>query len=142
MDTYPLLVYLVGKFDLKLLDEQDQIIFKNLELFLDSRKCYVTPHILAEFNSQLKSKFKLHQESILINSIPFLKNHFEIYIPKDNLLKALPSLAWLGITDIGILRTKEIFEPTTLITKDQDLFDQYCLENDAIYLEEFLYPID
>ncbi len=140
VDNSVLIIYLVGKYKKDLLDPKDLIIFKNLEPFLDKRKKYITPQILAEFNSLEKNygNSSREREEILTYSIPFLKESFEIYIEKEKIIDELYSLSWLGITDIGVLKAKDKIPELILITGDRDLFEQYNgNKKKAIFLDEF-----
>lgn len=137
LDTGPLFIYLIGKFQKGLLSERDQIFFNNLERFLNKKQKHITPQVLAEFNSLIKTRFKNYREDILVHSSDFIKKSFEIYIHKDPIFDN-QNLGWLGVTDISLVEASQ--KGLILITGDRDLYS-YCnsilTKNKPLHLEEF-----
>lgn len=140
LDTGPLVVYLVGKFNTNLLSDDEKIIFQNLDFFLSQRKKYVTPHILSEFSNIVSRRYKEHKAQILFESKYLINNSFEIYIPKEDIFDHR-LLGWLGVADVSLLEANK--QKLTLLTKERELYT-YCMDNnlDALFLPTFLSRVE
>ncbi|MBI1972991.1 hypothetical protein HYS50_03225 [Candidatus Woesearchaeota archaeon] len=109
LDTGPLLLLLVGKYNSSLLPAFKRLSgrteqeFMKLQAFLSKfRKIVVTPHVLAEMSNLAKSLGENTFSSFLERCVEDLKKFGETFIDKDEIIKR-DEFKHFGITDTGII---------------------------------------
>lgn len=126
LDTGPLLLYLIGLFSQKDLNQvgYDQQQFNLLFQFLSGKEVYVTPQILAEASDLAENEFKSEKFSRFIGqSISPLLSIKEEYIEKDIILKNFKALSDFGVSDTSLICVAE--KDILLLTEDFPLYG-YC----------------
>ncbi len=143
IDTGPLLLYLIGFYDVSDLrrfnyEKKDFILL--VEFLKNFKKIFVTPQVLAEASNLAKSRLKEERFSRFINSsIALLLCLGEEYIEKNEILKRT-ELSKFGMTDTSLIGVTE--RNKLLLTDDGPLF-WYCNGKNvpAIHLERIKFLI-
>ncbi len=141
IDTSPLLLLLVGRYDENLIDSfkrmsgYDRTDFDLLIQFLARRKLNVTPGVLAEVSNLAMQLKRGGFERMIEYNISELKSMGEHYVPKDTILEA-KELVRVGITDTSLLiAAKE--HNVGILTDDHPLWSRCQTEGiPAIHMAE------
>ena len=132
IDTIPLLLFLIGGYDEKLISEFKRLKsyhysvkdFKTLQNFLShSRNIIVTPGVLCEVSNYAEQLANDRFSELINTNIKFLKYTNEIYIKKDTILES-NQIFKFGFTDTSILFAAKK-NNGGILTKDYKLYN-YC----------------
>lgn len=146
IDTIPLLLFLIGGYDTKLISEFKRLKsyhysvkdFKTLQNFLSySKNVIVTPGVLCEVSNYAEQLANDRFSELINKNINFLKFTTEIHIHKDNILES-NQIFKFGFTDTSILFAAKK-NNGNILTKDYKLYN-YCkkFSIDAYFLDTVL----
>ena len=125
-DTGPLLLYLIGSYDinaLRLFNYNGKDFYLLFEFLKNFKRIFITPQVLAEASNLAKSRLKEERFSGFISSSTApLMSLGEEYVEKNEILKR-KELPKFGITDASLIGVAE--RNKLLLTDDGPLF-WYC----------------